>query len=100
MQGLLIVAYLTAAVFFILSLSGLSNQKTAQRGNLFGVLGMTLAILATALIPAAPGEGVQLSILLLAALFLGGGIGSRLASKVAMTAMPPSSSPQAMTSSG
>jgi NAD(P) transhydrogenase subunit beta len=41
------VAYIGATILFILSLGGLSNQETSRRGNLFGMIGMTLAVLAT-----------------------------------------------------
>ena len=41
------VAYIAATILFILSLGGLSNPETARRGNLFGMVGMTLAVLAT-----------------------------------------------------
>ena len=46
-EGLVTMAYLVSGVFFVLSLGGLSNQETARRGNLYGIIGMTLAILAT-----------------------------------------------------
>ena len=41
------VSYIGATILFILSLGGLSNQTTALRGNLYGMIGMTLAVLAT-----------------------------------------------------
>ena len=47
MDGLLTTAYLVAAVLFILSLGGLSNQESARRGNTFGILGMVVAVVAT-----------------------------------------------------
>ncbi len=43
------VAYIGATILFILSLGGLSNQETARRGNLYGMIGMTVAIVATVL---------------------------------------------------
>ncbi|MEG0139778.1 MAG: NAD(P)(+) transhydrogenase (Re/Si-specific) subunit beta, partial [Comamonas sp.] len=46
-QSLATVAYLGAAILFILSLGGLSNPETSRRGNLFGMIGMGLAVLAT-----------------------------------------------------
>ena len=46
-QSLATVAYLGAAILFILSLGGLSNPETSRRGNLFGMVGMALAVLAT-----------------------------------------------------
>ncbi|PZO58630.1 MAG: NAD(P) transhydrogenase subunit beta, partial [Phormidesmis priestleyi] len=47
-NNLVTVAYITAIVLFILSLGGLSNQESAKRGNLYGMIGMALAIGATA----------------------------------------------------
>ena len=50
-QSLATVAYLGAAILFILSLGGLSNPETSRRGNLFGMVGMAIAVLATVLGP-------------------------------------------------
>jgi len=79
----LTVAYLAASVLFILSLAGLSQQETARRGNVFGIVGMTIAVLATL-------SQVELSALAIpiAGVVLGGVIGAALAARVAMTAMP------------
>ena len=41
------MAYLVSGIFFVLSLGGLSKQETARRGNVYGIVGMTIAILAT-----------------------------------------------------
>ena len=81
--GWLTMAYLVAAALFILSLAGLSHQETARRGNLFGIVGMAIALVATL-------AWVETStyVVILAVLVLGGAIGARLAAKVAMTAMP------------
>ena len=46
-EGIITVAYLAASILFILSLGGLSKQETARRGNLYGIAGMVIAILAT-----------------------------------------------------
>ena len=46
-QGVVTVAYIAAAILFILSLGGLSNPETSRRGNLYGMIGMALAVLAT-----------------------------------------------------
>ena len=45
--GLVTTAYLVSGILFVLSLGGLSKQETARKGNLYGILGMALAILAT-----------------------------------------------------
>ena len=82
-QGLVTASYIVAAVFFILSLAGLSKQETAKNGNLFGIIGMTIALVATILNPAT--SGVEWIIL---AMVIGGAIGVRLALKVEMTEMP------------
>ncbi|MEQ1869081.1 MAG: Re/Si-specific NAD(P)(+) transhydrogenase subunit beta [Vicinamibacterales bacterium] len=82
-QSLVVVAYLVAGVLFILSLAGLSAQKTARRGNLLGIVGMVIAVLATMTAPGVLGNGV-----LIAALVVGGGIGAILAARVEMTSMP------------
>ena len=63
-------AYLIAAIFFILALKGLSSPTSARLGNLFGVIGMSIAIGATFWI----GENLNL-LLILAPLLLGGSIG-------------------------
>ncbi|NJL48855.1 MAG: NAD(P)(+) transhydrogenase (Re/Si-specific) subunit beta, partial [Leptolyngbyaceae cyanobacterium SM2_5_2] len=80
-NNLVTVAYIAASALFILSLSGLSNQDTAKRGNLLGVLGMAIAFLATALI--SQGYPIQIS-----SIGLGVVVGVWAALRVAMTAMP------------
>lgn len=82
-SGLVTVAYLAAGVLFILSLGGLSNQETARRGNLMGMLGMLIAIVGTTLSEFVTGYPV-----LLAALAVGGAVGAVLAARVEMTSMP------------
>ena len=81
--NLLSVAYLAAGVLFILSLGGLASQETARRGNVYGMIGMAIAIVATTL-----DERVHSFWLLIAAVAAGGWYGSRLALRVEMTAMP------------
>ena len=54
------IAYLIAGVLFILSLGGLSAQESARRGNLFGIVGMAIAVLATMLGPGVSSYGVLL----------------------------------------
>jgi NAD(P) transhydrogenase subunit beta len=82
-QSLVTLAYLAAGLLFIFSLGGLSTQSSARRGNVYGILGMAIAVLATTLGPRVTSYPV-----LLAALGVGGLIGAVLAGKVAMTAMP------------
>ncbi|MGL5034698.1 MAG: NAD(P)(+) transhydrogenase (Re/Si-specific) subunit beta, partial [Microcystaceae cyanobacterium] len=77
------VAYIAASVLFIFSLSGLSNQETSRKGNVYGIIGMVLAVLTTVLASNFSGYGVLLGAILPAVL-----IGSTLASRVEMTSMP------------
>ena len=77
------VAYLVAGLLFILSLGGLSAQESARRGNLFGIAGMAIAVLATML-----GPGITAPAIVVSMLAIGGVIGAALAARVQMTAMP------------
>ncbi len=81
--GYIIVSYLGAAILFILSLGGLSKQVTARRGNVYGVLGMAIAIAATV-------YGTQLGglVVLIPAMLVGAVIGGLVAARVEMTQMP------------
>ena len=81
--GIVTVSYIAATVLFILALGGLSNQETARRGNWYGIIGMTIALLATVF-----GVVTQHYELLLGALVIGGTIGIILARRVQMTQMP------------
>ena len=81
--GLVTAAYIGATVLFILALGGLSNQETARRGNVYGMLGMALALVATLL-----GAVTQNFGYLIAALVIGGALGLLLARRVQMTQMP------------
>ncbi|MCO6426897.1 NAD(P)(+) transhydrogenase (Re/Si-specific) subunit beta [Nitrosomonas communis] len=78
---LIALAYLVAAVFFILALKGLSSPLSARRGNLFGMVGMTIAVGTTLTI-------TQNWTLILSCIAIGGIIGSLVAQRVQMTAMP------------
>ena len=82
-NSLVTIAYIAASVLFILSLGGLSRQETARRGNLYGILGMLIALVATAF---AVKDGNYL--LLVAVLIPGAIIGALVASRVQMTSMP------------
>lgn len=83
-------AYLLAAVLFILSLAGLSKQETARRGNILGMIGMAIAIVATialALVDSA--RPVWVTALLIALVFIiGASFGIYKARTVEMTQMP------------
>ena len=90
------LAYLVASLLFILSLRGLSTQETARRGNRYGIFGMVLAVVCTAIALLFPtddlttiaGAGLTGVGVLAGALGVGALIGGLLASRVAMTSMP------------
>ncbi|PKM10846.1 MAG: NAD(P)(+) transhydrogenase (Re/Si-specific) subunit beta [Gammaproteobacteria bacterium HGW-Gammaproteobacteria-3] len=82
-HGLVTMSYIVAAILFILSLSGLSNQETARRGNYYGMIGMAIAIIATTL----SGYVIAYQILIIG-LLIGGAIGLYAARQVEMTQMP------------
>jgi len=97
-QGIITAAYLVSAVLFILALAGLSKQESAKMGNIYGAIGMVIALLATIsmvvsgfdkpsmLVPEGLESQTYLSIAI--AMAIGGLIGLRLALKVEMTEMP------------
>ena len=84
-SSLATVAYIGATILFILSLGGLSNQETARRGNLYGMIGMALAVLATIFGPQVTAAGIPW---IVGALLVGGAIGLYAARSVQMTQMP------------
>ncbi|MBN3830350.1 Re/Si-specific NAD(P)(+) transhydrogenase subunit beta [Burkholderia sp. Ac-20344] len=79
------VSYIGAAILFILSLGGLANPETARRGNLLGMIGMLIAVLATVAGPRVSAAGIPYVV---AALVVGGAVGLYAAKKVQMTQMP------------
>ena len=81
--GLVAVSYIAAAVLFILALGGLSNPETARRGNMYGIVGMVLALVATVL-----GVVTANYAILVVSLVIGSGIGLFAARRVQMTQMP------------
>ena len=83
--NLLAVFYLISGVLFILALRGLSSPETSRRGNLFGIIGMTIAIGVTVV---SVGNFSTAFLYLLILLIIGGSIGSFIAFKIPMTAMP------------
>ncbi|HCE2835720.1 TPA: Re/Si-specific NAD(P)(+) transhydrogenase subunit beta [Vibrio parahaemolyticus] len=81
--GLVQAAYIVAALFFIMSLAGLSKQESARNGNYYGIAGMAIALIATIFSPDAQGFGW-----IIIAMAIGGAIGIFYAKKVEMTEMP------------
>src|ERR1700751_4580440 len=84
-NSLTAVAYVGATMLFILSLGGLSNPETSRRGNLYGMIGMTIAVLATVLGPQVTQGGYTW---IIAAMVVGAAIGLYAARVVKMTQMP------------
>src|SRR5919198_1949298 len=83
---LVALLYLVAGVLFILALRGLSSPETSRRGNLFGMVGMAIAIVTT--LASHPPDGIGAWSLVLLGFALGGGTGAVIARRVPMTAMP------------
>jgi NAD(P) transhydrogenase subunit beta len=81
-------AYIVAALLFILALAGLSRHQTARVGNLFGMAGMLVALVATVVLAIDDGLGTGHVVLLLAAMAVGSAIGLHRARVVEMTGMP------------
>ncbi len=80
--GIVTASYIGATILFILALGGLSHPETSRRGNVYGILGMTIALIATI-------SGVTANLpVLIATLVIGGAIGLVLARRVQMTEMP------------
>jgi NAD(P) transhydrogenase subunit beta len=75
--------YLIASVLFILALRGLSHPETARQGNLFGMIGMGIAVVTTLLLPE-----VQSYFVIIGGLVVGGAIGTVIALRIQMTALP------------
>jgi NAD(P) transhydrogenase subunit beta len=79
------VSYVGATILFILSLGGLSNPETSRRGNLYGMIGMAIAVLATVFGPSVTAKGIPW---IVGAMVVGGAIGLYAARVVKMTQMP------------
>lgn len=77
--------YVISAVLFILALRGLSSPETSRQGNMFGMIGMAIAIVTTLLVA---GLGGKAMLLIAGGLVLGGGVGAYIAKKIPMTDMP------------
>jgi len=76
-------AYLLSAICFILALRGLSSPETSRRGNTLGIIGMVVAVITTLSMP-----GVLSYSLIIAGILIGGTIGTVIALKIQMTALP------------
>jgi NAD(P) transhydrogenase subunit beta len=79
------VSYIGATILFILSLGGLSNPESSRRGNLYGMIGMAIAVLATVFGPRVTMAGIPW---IIGAMAVGSSIGLYAARKVLMTQMP------------
>ncbi|BDX00781.1 NAD(P)(+) transhydrogenase (Re/Si-specific) subunit beta [Maricaulis maris] len=77
--------YLGSGILFIFALRGLSNPETARQGNIFGMVGMAIAIITTLLAVNLDGASIAL---IIGGIAIGGGIGAVIARRVPMTAMP------------
>ncbi|MBM3520887.1 MAG: NAD(P)(+) transhydrogenase (Re/Si-specific) subunit beta [Alphaproteobacteria bacterium] len=81
--GATLFAYIVAGVFFILTLRGLSSPESSRQGNMFGMVGMTIAIITTLFSPV-----VQSYDWIVIGIAIGGAIGYVIAKKIEMTALP------------
>jgi len=84
--NLVALLYLIAGVLFILALRGLSSPESSRRGNMFGMIGMTIAVLTT--LGSHPPASLTAWTLVVCGIAIGGGIGAVIARRVPMTAMP------------
>ena len=84
-ESLATVSYIGATILFILSLGGLSNPESSRRGNLYGMIGMTIAVLATVFGPRVTAAGIPW---IIGCMVVGGSIGLYAARTVKMTQMP------------
>lgn len=82
-EGITTACYIVASILFILSLGGLSDQEKARRGNIYGIMGMLLAVGATLFNASVGNYGIIITVVIVGAI-----IGAVLAARVKMTAMP------------
>ena len=87
-HNLIPIFYLISGILFILALRGLSSPETSRKGNFYGVVGMVIAIVTTLIVIKIPFSSVTTWSMLLAGIFIGGTIGTIIAQRIAMTAMP------------
>src|SRR5215210_3237184 len=85
-QNVSALLYIVSGVLFIMALRGLSHPTTSRQGNLYGMIGMALAVLTT--LVGHPPAGVGAWALIILGLAIGGGAGAVIAKRVPMTAMP------------
>ncbi|MCH9808635.1 MAG: NAD(P)(+) transhydrogenase (Re/Si-specific) subunit beta [Alphaproteobacteria bacterium] len=86
-HNLVAILYLVSGILFILTLRGLSHPETSRQGNMYGMIGMTLAILTT--LAVLPGIGDWMTwLLIVLGIGIGGGIGAKVARDIPMTSMP------------
>ncbi|MCB1526783.1 MAG: NAD(P)(+) transhydrogenase (Re/Si-specific) subunit beta, partial [Hyphomicrobiaceae bacterium] len=84
--NLVAVLYLVSGILFILALRGLSHPETSRQGNMFGMIGMAIAVLTTLGVASPMGFGTW--VLILVGMGIGGGIGAYTAKTIPMTSMP------------
>ena len=82
-ENLTAICYLISAIFFILALKGLSHPESARNGNVMGIVGMTVAIITTLF-----NKNVLSYELIILGIIIGGAIGTYIALKIEMTALP------------
>ena len=86
--NLVAIAYVVSGVFFIIALRGLSSPESSRRGNIFGILGMVIAIIATLFSVNFFTSDIQTVIFVIVAIAIGGIVGAIIAKRIAMTDMP------------
>ena len=87
-SALINFSYLVASILFILGIKGLTNPRTAARGNLIGASGMLLAVITTLADRQVFGAGLEGLTVILVGVLIGASLGTTLALKIQMTAMP------------
>ena len=88
MNNLVAIAYVISGILFIFALRGLSSPESSRRGNIFGMVGMLIAIIATLFSVNFFSSNYQTILLVVIAILIGGIIGSIIARRIVMTAMP------------
>ena len=83
LTNLVAIAYVVSGVFFIIALRGLSSPESSRRGNIFGILGMVIAILATLFSVNFFTSDIQTVIFVIVAIAIGGIVGAIIAKRIA-----------------